>query len=447
MLLGRTAELKYLEHQYEKDGSRIVVVYGAKQVGKTELLRKFGEEKPVHFYKARSCSEREQLYQWGMEVGNNYPSFETLLTAATEGPDNKTILVIDEFQNLVKTCPHFMKELISFLHHFENNKQVLVILCSSAVGWVENSMIRKMGEAAYELSGLLKLKELRYENMVEYFPRYNPQQCIEVYAILGGYPGLWQYFDDRLSVMENIIRSILKQTGGLHCTALEYVEEELRETAVYNTILAAVAEGKQKLNELYLHTQFSRAKISVYLKNLMELEIIEKVFSVDTDGKANTQKGIYRISNPFVHFYYKFLYANLSSLETETPEVFYQKWIAPGLRSYVSGCFKKVCAQHLEWLNEQGKLPFAYEKSGEWVGKTGSIDIVAQDEKDKTLVAACNYEKPLMTYEDYERLLDCTEQAKLSADYVYLYSIGRFDERLYLEAKVNKKMTLVSFGE
>lgn len=453
MLLGRTAELKYLNNYYERDGSQIVVVYGTKRIGKTALLKKFGEGKPMHFFKARSCCEREQLYQWGMELGQEdirvlkYPAFEEILTAVTDRQSAKMVLVIDEFQNLVKMCPNFMRELISFIHKKWNQKQVMIILSSSAVGWIENSMIKKIGEAAYELSGLLKLKELKFEDLTAYFPRFTRQQCIEVYSVLGGIPGLWQYFDDTLSVRENIIRTILQKNGALHDAAPEYVEEELRETAVYNTILAAVAEGKYKLNELYLHTQFSRAKISVYLKNLMELEIIEKVFSVDSDGKANTQKGIYRISNHFVHFYYKYLYANMSRLETEDAAGFYQKWIAPGLRTFVSGYFKEVCSQHLEKLNERGKLPFVYEKSGEWVGKVGNIDIVARDENDRTLVALCNYEKPMMTYEDYEALLYCTGKAKLPADYIYLYSIGRFDEKLNLEAKVKKNMTLVSFGE
>lgn len=453
MLLGRTAELKYLNHYYEREGSQLVVVYGAKQIGKTALLQKFSEGKPVHFFSARSCCEREQLYQWGMELGREdirvlkYPSFEEILTAVTEKQGAKTVLVIEEFQNLVKLCPDFMRELISFIHNQWNRKQVMVVLSSSAVGWVENSMIKKIGEAAYELSGLLKLKELKFEDMTAYFPRYTRKQCMEVYAVLGGIPGLWQYFDDTLSVQENIIQNILKKSGGLHHAARFYVEDELREPAVYNTILAAVAEGKYKLNDLYLHTQFSRAKISVYLKNLMELEIVEKVFSVDSEGKANTQKGIYRISNHFVHFYFKYLYANMSSLQTEPPEVFYHKWIAPGLRSYTAGYFRDVCAQHLERLNERGRLPFGYEKSGEWVGKAGKIDIVARDEAGRTLVALCNYEKPMMTYEDYEALLHYAEKAKLSADYIYLYSIDRFDEKLNLEAKVKKNMTLVSFGE
>lgn len=59
---------------------------------------------------------------------------------------------------------------------------------------------------------------------------------------------------------------------------IKWLSEESRETAVYDTILATLADGRHgKLNDMYAHTGFSRAKISVYLKNLMELELVENV--------------------------------------------------------------------------------------------------------------------------------------------------------------------------
>ena len=140
--------------------------------------------------------------------------------------------------------------------------------------------------------------------MMEYFSGFSMEQCIEAYAVLGGIPGLWNHFSDKLSIKENICRNILDSKAFLFGEGQRMVEEELRETGVYNTILSSIAAGNHKLNDLYLHTEFSRAKISVYLKNLMELELVEKIFSYDTEGKANTQKGIYRISNHFVHFYF-----------------------------------------------------------------------------------------------------------------------------------------------
>lgn len=453
MLIGRSAELKQLNHYYDREGSQIVVVYGQKNIGKTALVKEFSDGKPMSYYMARSCSEREQVYQWGLELGHaeiktlKYPSYEEIFEAITEGENGKKIIIIDEFQNMLKAGSTFMKELVSFVHKQWNKRQVLVVLCSSSVGWVENSMIRKIGEAAYELSGLLKIKELKFKDCMDFFPGFTKEQCIETYAVLGGLPGLWKHFNDKLSVKENIMRSILAKEGALFYEAERLLTEELRETAVYNTILASIASGNYKLNDLYLHTGFSRAKISVYLKNLMELELVEKVFSYDTEGHANVQKGIYRICNRFVHFYYKFIYPHMSSLQIESTNAFYLSFIAGNLKGHVAEYFKNVCMEHMEELNERGLLPFVYDRAGEWVGKVGNIDIIVQDEEANTLLALCNYDKPMMTYDEYEKLLYCADKARLDAEYVFLYSVGRFDEKLTLEAKVKKNLTLVSMRE
>lgn len=453
MLLGRSAELNQLNHYYDREGSQIVVVYGQKNIGKTALIREFSQDKPISFYLARSCSEREQVFLWGrelrdMEIGEAaYPSYEEIFDAITENAARKKIIVIDEFQNMIKTGSTFMKELVSFVHKKQNERQVLVLLCCSSVGWVENSMIRKIGEAAYELSGLLKLKELKFKDCMDFFPNFDKKQCVEVYAILGGLPGLWVHFNDKLTVSENIMRTILNVSGSLFGEGERLLTEELRETAVYNTILASIANGRHKLNDLYLHTGFSRAKISVYLKNLMELEVVEKVFSYDTEGHENAQKGIYRICNRFLHFYYQCIYPHMSRLLTVTAEQFYQTYVEPSFRAFVAEYFKVICREHLEEMNNRGMLPFFYNRTGEWVGKTGNIDIVMQDEDGHTILAFCNYEKPVMSYGDYERLLACAAKARLDAGNVFLYSVGQFDEKLNLEARVKRNLTLISLNE
>ena len=453
MFLGRTSELKYLNTYYDRDGSQIMVVYGEKNIGKTDLLRQFVQDKPYSYYCARSASEREQRYQWGRELGNSeirvqkYPTFTEIFKSVLQGEPGKKVLIVDEFQNIVKSGNEFMAELIPFVHSYCQNPQMMVVLCSSSISWVENSMINKIGEAAYELSGFLKVKELGFEQMMEFFPGFSMEQCIEAYAVLGGIPGLWMQFGDKLSVKENICKYILDRNTFLFGEGQRIVEEELRETGVYNTILASIAAGNHKLNDLYLHTGFSRAKISVYLKNLMELEIVEKVFSYDTEGKANAQKGIYRIRNHFVHFYFKFLYPNLSSLMQLEPEEFYQKYIAPSFKAYVAEYFKTVCKQHMEKWNKWNQLPIEIDRIGEWVGKLGSIDVIAQNEHGETIVGLCNWDKPIMRYDDYEWLLFCAEKAKIRVDYIYLFSVRHFDEKLNLEAKVKQNLKLISLDD
>lgn len=450
MTLGRTLELEYLNSSYARAGSQIMVVYGAKNVGKTTLLKQFMKGKPCAYYLARSSSEREQRYQWGKELGMDsvkYPSYAEILQHLIRKSTEKTVIFIDEFQHIIRSGDELMKALVYLVHNNESGTPVMVVLGSSSTGWVENSMVTQMGEAAYGLSGLLKIRELGFEVMREYFQGFSIEEAVEAYAVLGGIPGLWKYFNDKVSIKENICRYILNKDAFLFGEGSRIAGEELRETGVYNTILAAIAAGHHKLNDLFLHTGFSRAKISVYLKNLMELELVEKVFSYDTEGKANTQKGVYQISNHFVDFYFTYLYPNLSSLEVMLPEEFYHKYIAPSFHGYVSEYFKLVCRQYIEKQSEEGKLPIEVDRIGRWVGKFGDIDIIAQNKEKETLVALCSKESSGMRYDDYEWLLFCVEKARLQADYVYLFSAHGFDERICQEAKVKKSLKLISMDE
>ena len=452
MLFGRASELKYLNNYYDREGSQILVVYGQKHIGKTALVKAFMEDKPGYYYLARPCSEREQSYQWsrqllrdGYEV-DQIPSFHDIFAKITRRSSGKKVLVIDEFQHIVRTSERFMKELVAFVHSQWNRDEVMVVLCSSSIGWIENSMITRIGDAAYELSGFLKIREMTFEDIVQKFPNFRIEECVEAYAILGGFPALWNQFDDRLTIQQNICRHILDPNCFLFEEGERMLTDQLREPGVYNTIMASIAAGSHKLNNLYLHTEFSRAKISVYLKNLIELELVEKVFSYETEGRENVQKGIYRISHPFVDFYYTYMYPYLSDLQMLSVGEFYNRYIMPDFRRYVTGYFKKVCRQHLIKLNSRHKLPIDFDIVGEWIGKAGELDIIAQDEEGQTLIGLCNWERP-MTYEDYENLLGYAKKAKINADYVYMYTAFRFDERLNLEAKIRPNLKLVQISD
>ena len=130
-----------------------------------------------------------------------------------------------------------------------------------------------------------------------------------------------------------------------------------------------------------------------------------------------------------------------------TPGEFYNQYIAPTFKSYVAEYFKTVCKQQIEKWNKWGRLPFEVDRIGEWVGKLGTIDVIAQNENGETIVGICNWDKPMMRYDDYEWLLFCAEKAKLRTDYIYLFSVRRFDEKLNLEAKVKQNLKLISLDE
>lgn len=451
MLTGRSKEIQYLQKFYEKSGSQFVVLYGQRGVGKTRLVREFTEEIPCFYYACREASGREQQYQWGRELSEEgvsleeFPTWQELFTGSLQASSEKQVFVLDEFQNLMKNSNEFMDELSAFVEGCAESRELLIVLISSSTSWVESSMIKKMGRTAYRLSGVLKIKPLSYFELREAFRDYSAEQAFGLYIVLGGNPGLWQYMSPAKSLKKNICDTILSSTGALSGECERILSEELRELSVYQTILSALAGGHYKLSDIFDYTGFSRAKISVYLKNLMELELIEKVFSYDTAGREHMQKGVYRICNHFVHFTFTYLYPNASRLAVTPVETFYDNNIVPTFRRFASTAFKEACREYTLREAARGRFPFVISSMGEWVGKAGDIDIVAQSKEGETFLAICQCERKTFPYEDYEWLLFLAGQAKLKADHIWLFTDREFDERLVTEARKSENLSLILF--
>lgn len=430
--VGRGTEMSFLKQYYGMPGSQMVVVYGGKGVGKTVLLQEFSKGKRAYYYLARACSEREQCCQWGDELREKgvsvaeYPDYGELLTASvTEKETEKQILVIDEFHHMLKGDSDFFKKLVEFKGNRLLTSPVMIVLCTSASGWVENHLVEKIGSRASVIGGFLKVRELKFTEMHRLFPQYEFDDCMRIYAVLGGVPGYWMSFQPNLHAGENIIRNILTKESRLYGEMEVYLEQELREPGVYNTILTAMARDCNKLNDIYRHTGFSRAKISVYLKNLMELDLVEKVYSYDTDGRANAQKGIYRIVNPYVRFYFRYLFPNQSMLQQLSPEELYDRKIAGSYDLYVEEAYRRICREHM------GR---EYRVVGEWLGKTGTIDIVASDGQGEVGVGACVWSRS-MEYRDLERLLFTMKKARIAGAEIRLYCEKGFDDALMRKAE------------
>ena len=60
--------------------------------------------------------------------------------------------------------------------------------------------------------------------------------------------------------------------------------------------------------------------------------------------------------------------------------------------------------EYLGLLGMVGKLPLKIKKMGTWIGKEGTIDIIAQNEIRQNMVGVCNWDKPEFTMEMCEEL-------------------------------------------
>jgi len=447
MFVGRKKEAAYLEELYKKDRTDILCMYGHKGVGKTSLMLSFAQNKSFYYYEARPVSDELSLQIFFDELNNGQNTdalnfgedssasdyYRAILNNVQYLPsangNNKRVLIIDEFQYLIKNDDLFIKELIDYTERIDEN--ILVVLISSSISFVENSLVPKIGQLARRFSGFYKVSPLSFVDCVSYFSNYDTENCMKVYSLLGGIPSYWARFSDKITVDENIKRCLLHPDAPLRHEGFRIVSDELREINVYSTILYYLANGNNKLNELHVKTGFSRAKISVYIKNMMERELVEKVFSFDDASTINAKKGVYRIRNPYLHFYYKFIFAKESRLVLSGPSKYFEEFVKNELDDFYEEHFRIVCTEFLTLLSSMGKLPIRAQKTGEWVGKRGSIDVVMRDDDDNCIVAYCSWKKDIITVKDYKLYLSIAQDARIHPDYIIILAKGEFDKALH----------------
>lgn len=405
MFIGRKDELNFLEEKYQSNSGELIVIYGRRRVGKTETIKRFCEGKKHVFYTCVECPDEQQLkgisnrlLKTDMPAANYIKSFsdwEQAFSSITEIPGNeKKILVIDEFPYMVRVN-HSIPSILQKLWDEElKNQNVMIILCGSAMSFIEKEILAEKKPLYGRATGILKMKEMDFYDAVQFVPNYTAEEKIITYAILGGIPHYLKQVDDSKPLQDNIQKNILTRGSILYSEVDFLLRQELRETGIYNVIIEAIALGNTKLNDIYQKTQIEKTKLSVYLKNLMELGIIYREFSMDDQVKeqANVQRGLYKVADNFFRFWYAFVFPNVSELEFGDAEGIFRHVVKPELDNYTSYIFEDVCKSFLRQKNRNEELPFYFSKIGRWWNKTDELDIMAVDRLKKNyILGECKY--------------------------------------------------------
>lgn len=449
----KATDEKKLEQYYAQSGNQLVIMYGRKDCRKEELIQKFVRDKKCFYYRCRQTSPEDQRRMMKEEVEAQYNvhltknTYDEFFNRIKSGDASKLVVVIDEAQYIMKRDAEFLNSVLKLKAKRLYPGPVLIILASSSIVWAEQDLEDAFAEAESKIDAKIKLEDYTFLELVRTFPSLPVSECIRIYGAIGGVPGYIAQWQANRSFKDNICRLVLTDGGYLFDEAQRVIASELRELSVYNTILSAIAQGHNKLNDLFLATGYSRAKISVYMKNLSHFDIVEKVVSFETGGWDNAKKGVYRIKDTFVNFWFKFVFPHMSDLYRLTPERFYEKHIEKELDAYMNRYFCDVCMEYLQLLNQIGRVPFAIQKMGTWVGKTGTIDIIAQSSDRRNIVGLCNWEKPYLTMEMCEQLFASMEKARVQSDHFYLFSAKAFDPELIEKAKQDSRFELIDMNE
>ena len=169
---------------------------------------------------------------------------------------------------------------------------------------------------------------------------------------------------DKLSIEDNIKNTFLNPNSALFEEPENLLKQEVREPALYNAIITAIATGASRMSEISGKVGESTNICSAYVKNLISLGIIEKETPY---GEKASRKAIYSIADNMFRFWYRFVPENNSIIARGAADLAYKR-IEPYLSDYMGKVFEEICKQYLWKQLLSGECPVEFSSLGRWWG-------------------------------------------------------------------------------
>jgi len=418
--INRKSELRFLEDHFKSGKAELIVIYGRRRIGKTELLLQFAKEKPHIYFLTSETSEKENL----QELFNRLHEFFKDEITIEKTWDNlfkylankkRFILIIDEFPYLIaqnKAIPSlFQKGWDLYL----KDSKIFLVLAGSSMGMMEEYTLLYKSPLYGRRTGQWKVEPLKFSELFNFFQHYSLENLIGVYGALDSIPAYIVKFNPQSDFWENVKQNHLAKGSFLYDETDFLLKQELREPKIYKNILKAIALGNTKFSEIMNSTGMDKSKLFVYLDILESLGIIEK--RIPVLDKLKSKKGRYFIKDNFFKFWFRYILPNKSSIEEGNVDIVIKK-IKSDYNNYLGRfVFESVCKSFLRSVTDQ--LPFNPETIGsQWgtyrdkgITKSYEIDIVGINEQTREILfAECKWQNKKIGLKELDEL---KEKAKL----------------------------------
>ena len=459
--VDREKELKTLEDQYKKTGSSLVILYGRRRVGKTSLCMKFVEDKNALYFLATEESETQNRRQF-KELAADYINSELLKNASVDNwidifreisraeSGQKKVIILDEFQYLGKANPAFPSVFQKIWDELLKKENIMVILCGSLIHMMEEQTLNYGSPLYGRRTAQIKLKQIPFKYYSGFYPERSEKELIQLYSVTGGVPKYAELFESSKDIYSAIQDNILNTSGFLYDEPNFLLQKEVYEIGSYFSIIKTIAAGNSKLSKIAGTLETAQSKITRYLKTLIDLDILYRDVPVTEDAPEKSKRGLYRIKDNFLRFWFKFIFPNIGYIESGNSEIVMKKIRQNFIDNHVSFVYEDICLEKLWQYSADGYWPFYITRSGRWWNnKDAEIDLMAVDDENKNIIfGECKYWKGPVGINVFEGLrkkaafVDWNNAER--TEYFVLFSVNGFTPELEEIAKSNEKLMLFS---
>ncbi len=386
--VNRMEELGALKRVFNSDRFEFIIIYGRRRIGKTRLVLEAVKDKEYIYYLSVERGNLERFRRTASRqvgelkyVREDWESYFYFL--------KDKIVIIDEFPNLIREDKAVLSIFQKIVDTMLLDTKTKLILIGSSISMIKEKVLSYKSPLYGRRTGQIRLKPLNFKHLREFFPNVSPRELVEIYGFTDGVPyyiekvktPFWNWLNRELADP----KSFLREEGDF---ILRY---EFEEVGTYKRILEAIAAGRTKLGEIKSFVR--RESISEYMKNLIELELIDYIKPI-----IGGRRGIYRIKDNFTRFWYRYIYPNLSEIEAG---LYIVNDIRRDYDSYLGEVYEKIALEHIIHEIKEGRLPIV-NKIGKWWHRGEEIDIVGLKGRDIGIFVEVKWSN--LTYKDVKRV-------------------------------------------
>lgn len=459
MFIGRNKELNTLTKLYESEKFEFVVIYGRRRVGKTALINRFLSDKNSIFFMGVESNEKQNLenfsksiieFSSGIEADTSFTSFQSALEYVFKLAENERIILsIDEYPYVARSSKSLASTLQLLIDKYKDTSKLMIILCGSSMSYMEDNVLSYKAPLYGRRTAQMKILPFDFEESCCYFSNMSDEDKALMYGIIGGTPQYLLQMTDKFTVEENVKNTYLNTMSFLYEEPLNLLKQEVREPAIYNAIITAIATGHTRMSEISSKISENTNICSNYLKNLINLGIVQKETPY---GEKESKKSVYSISDNMFYFWYRFVLNYNSIIARGAVDIVYKR-IEPQLSDYMGRVFEDICIQYLWKQLIEGNCPIEFVSLGRWWGndpiqkKQTEIDIMGEQDKNSALFAECKWRNEKSDLDILETLIERSNLFRYTNKHYYLFSKVGFTKGCIEKGTSMGNVTLVSYTD
>jgi uncharacterized protein len=460
VFLNRVDELGQLRARFESGDAEMLVVYGRRRIGKTELLTHLAAGVRSLYVEATDSVAADQLRDVGTELARvsgdellaTQPLTSWSAALAAIGRfvgQERTLVVLDEFQLLARRSPELETVLSHWWRVTGRTLPIVLVLAGSELSFFEDEVLA--GQLYGRRTGQMRLAPFTARDAGLFQPGYSAEDRIRTYAVCGGVPYYLERFRDSRPLAANLLAEVFQRTGLLHDEAELMLRQSIPAPANHIAVLRSIAQGHNRNNQISQRTGLSPAHVTKLLDTMERLGLVERLRPITASPKA--RRTAYAISDPFLRFHHKFVEPARSQLRTTALATAYlDDTVLPHLDEFTSRTWEDVCQQHV-----LDTVP-GVTAVGRWWGPVPSgdgrrteereIDVVGIDGgRSVVVLGTCKWTNRPAGVGELNLLDHLAPFTGARAPQRFVFSRSGFDEPLTSRASQDPTVTLVSPGD